>query len=362
MHEANVRLTRFAQEAGAGANAAVRDLALLFEAAHAASSQSWSVPVDLLSGLSGRDATRWNLNTAQTLVAAQTFFLPMVDDPFDFGRIASTGALSPVFATGATPLFALAFMGMPDGVFPEAFIARIVTGQEAGFRVAGAVVTGGSSFPSAVPVLGFVAIGVARPDRIRDAGGAQPGDSIVLAKPLGMGIYTAALARQKLDAAAYRDFVERAVQANAAGTAMAAIRNVHALAEVSETGLAGRLLAMCRAASLTARIDMHAIPHLPQALALAKSGCIARASARNWNRDGAAIRLGDALMPEARALLTDPQASGGLLVACKPTSADRIVKLLHDAGFDQAAEIGRFGEAPPQDADRIDVPWLEVAG
>ena len=361
MHEANVRLTRFAQEPGVGANAEVRDLAHLFEAARASSSQPWPVSADLLSGLSAGDTTRWNLNTAQTLVAAQTFFLPMVDDPFDFGRIAATGALSPVFASGATPLFTLAFMGMPGGVFPEPFIARVAAGQEAGFRTAGTVVTGGSAFESAVPLLAFVAVGVARPDRIRDARGAQPGDAIVLAKPLGMGIYTAALARQKLDAVAYRDFVERAVQANAAGTALAAIRNVHALAEVSETGLAGRLLAMCRAASLTARIAMHAIPSLPHALALAKGGCIARASARNWNRDGAAIRLDDALMPEARALLTDPQASGGLLVTCKPASADRIVKLLHDAGFAEAAEIGRFGEAPPQDAGRIDASWLEVA-
>ena len=228
-------------------------------------------------------------------------------------------------------------------------------------RAVGAVVTGGRSFPSAVPLLGFVAIGVARPDRIRDARGAQPGDAIVLAKPLGTGIYTAALARQKLDAAAYRDLVEGAVQANAAGPALAAIGNVHALAEVSETGLAGRLLAMCRAASLTARIAVHAIPRLPQALALAKGGCIARVSAHNWNRDGAAIRLHDAVMPESRALVTDPQASGGLLVACKPSSADRIVKLLHDAGFAEAAEIGRFGDAPPPGADRIHTAWLEVA-
>ena len=361
MHETHVRLTRFAQEPGVGANAAVRDLAQLFESARTASSHPWPVPADLQSGLSAGDVTRWSLNTAQTLVAAQTFFLPMVDDPFDFGRIAATGALSPVFASGATPLFAFASMGMPGGVFPEAFIARIVAGQEAGFRAVGAVVTGGRSFTSAVPMLGFVAIGVARPDRIRDARGARPGDAIVLAKPLGTGIYTAALARQKLDAAAYRDFVERAVQANAAGPALAAIGNVHALAEVSETGLAGRLLAMCRAASLSARIAVHTIPRLPQALALAKGGCIARASAHNWNRDGAAIRLHDAVMPESRALVTDPQASGGLLVACKPTSADRIVTLLRDAGFAEAAEIGRFGEAPPQDADRIASPWLEVA-
>lgn len=355
-----LRLTRFAQESGVGANAAVRDLAQLFEAARAASPQPWPVPADLVSGLAAGEATRWNLNSAQTLVTAQSFFLPMVDDAFDFGRIAATGALSPVFASGATPLFVLAFMGIPGGVFSDASVARIVAGQEAGFRAAGTVVTGGASFPSAVPLLGFVAIGVARPDRIRDARSAQPGDAIVLAKPLGMGIYTAALARQKLDAAACRDFVEHAVQANSAGPALAAIRNVHALAEVSETGLAGRLLAMCRAASLTARIAMRAIPSLPRALALAKGGHIARASARNWNRDGASIRLGDALMPECRALLTDPQASGGLLVACKAGSAERVVKLLHDAGFAQAAEIGRFGEAPLQEADRIATPWLEV--
>ena len=355
----DVRFTRLARSQAAG-NDTPLDLALLLEQARTSMQDAPRAPIDLLSRADPHGSpVLWKLNAAQTLVAASRSFTPMVDDPLTFGRIAATGALSQVFATGATPLFALASFGAPRPSFPVENIAHILLGAETALSASGAAMIAGNAFEAVVPTLALVVLGSARPDRLRQVGGAEAGDAIVLAKPLGLGIYAAAYDKQKLDDAAYRSFVHVATQANAAGIALAAIKNVHAQCEVADAGLAGQLLAMCRAAALPARIAMRTIPCLPHALALAKAGCINRMSARNWNRYGAAIRLDDALMPETRALLTDPQMSGGLLVACKPTSADRVVRLLRDAGCAAAAEIGRFGTEVEQNATSR-AAWLEI--
>ena len=356
----DVRLTRFARTPTAAGNNTLPDLALLLEQARTFSPKSWPTPVDLLSGANpNASPVLWKLNAAQTLVTASRFSTPMVDDPHDFGRIAATGALSRVLATGATPLFALASLGVPATSFPVERIAHILQGAQDALSASGTAMIAGNAFDAVVPTLALVVLGSARPDRLRQVGGAQPGDAIVLGKPLGLGVYAAAFDRQKLDDDAYRSLVQVATQSNAAGRALSAIKNVHALCDVADSGLAGQLLAMCRGAALPASIAMRAVPCLPHALALAKAGCIDRMSARNWNSYGAAIRLDDALMPEARALLTDPQSSGGLLVACKPASADRVVKLLHDAGCAVAAEIGRFGTVPEEGAPGR-AAWLEV--
>ena len=338
------RLTSLSHGGGCGCKLAPGVLAdLLRESAPA------RAYADLLVGReTADDAAVYRLNDEQAIVATTDFFMPIVDDPFDFGRIAATNALSDVYAMGAAPIFALAIVGMPIKVLPADVIRQILRGGEAVCTAAGIPIAGGHSIDSVEPIYGLAALGLVRPSRIKRNSAARAGDVLILGKPLGVGIYSAALKKGVLDATGYRDLVDTTTQLNRVGPALAELDGVHALTDVTGFGLLGHLLEVCRGSLLGAHLRGSDIPLLRAARALAEGGCVTGASARNWTSYGADVRLGAAVDATTQALLSDPQTSGGLLVACAPETADDVLDRFAHAGFGAAAVIGEMIEGPPQ--------------
>jgi selenide,water dikinase len=301
---------------------------------------------DLLVGReSSDDAAVYRLNDSQALIATTDFFMPIVDDPFDFGRIAATNAISDVYAMGGTPIMALALVAMPVARIGAAAVQRILAGGEAVCAAAGIPIAGGHSIDSVEPIYGLVALGLVHPSKVKRNDRARAGDALVLGKGLGVGILSAALKKRVLGEAGYARMIASTTQLNAIGADLAAREAVHALTDVTGFGLLGHALEMARGSSLAACIDWRAVPVLPEALPFAQQGMATGASGRNWQSYGADVTL-PAAMPEwQRNLLTDPQTSGGLLVACDPAVADALVAEMHAAGFAFAARVGSL-EAP----------------
>ena len=337
------RLTSLAHGGGCGcklAPAVLRDIL-------SRSSAAAAFP-DLLVGPEGADdAAVWRLNDHQALVATTDFFMPVVDDPFDFGRIAATNALSDVYAMGATPIFALAIVGMPVARMAVETIREILKGGEAVCAEAGIPVAGGHSIDSLEPIYGLVALGLAHPDRILRNDGARAGDVLILTKPLGVGVLSAALKQEKLDAAGYAALIASTTRLNAVGRDLAELPGVHAMTDVTGFGLLGHALEMCRGSGVAAEI-VATPPLLDQAEALARVGIRTGAAVRNWESYGDAVRLPDGLEDWRRDLLCDPQTSGGLLVAVDPADAEAALALIRSRGFETAAVVGRMAEGPPQ--------------
>jgi selenide,water dikinase len=293
------------------------------------------------------DAAIYRLNDTQAIVATTDFFMPIVDDPFDFGRIAAANALSDVYAMGGTPLLALAIVAMPVNVLPPQVIRDILRGGESICAQAGVALAGGHSIDSAEPIYGLAAIGVVHPQQVKRNCEARAGDALVLGKPLGVGVLSAALKKQQLAPCDYRAMLELTTRLNRAGPALAQLSGVHAMTDVTGFGLLGHLLGMCRGSGVGARLSMTRIPVLDGALTLADAGVVTGASARNWASYGDDVRLAPALSAAQRALLCDPQTSGGLLVACDPGALPQVMDAFASQGGVQAALIGTMvaGEA-----------------
>lgn len=306
--------------------------------------RSLTMPADLLSDVGAGASTLWKINAAQTLVVSNTSREATIDDAFECGRIAATAALTAVHATAARPMFARLTCECPAAASDVARQA-LVEGVAVAMSDAGAVLADAQLVDAPVLRFDVLVAGIVRPDRIRGIVGGQAGDALILANPLGAGIYAAAHGRGKLSDDDRGALITHATRANAVGVALGTIRNVHAVACVGPTGLIAATLAVARAASLQASIVATQVPSLPRALLLAKSGCVAPDSSRNWNRDGAHVALAENVMPEMRALLTDPATSGSLLIACKRESVERVLTLCRADG--DAAVIGSLDEADP---------------
>ena len=290
------------------------------------------------------DAAVWRLNDTQALVATTDFFMPVVDDPFEFGRIAATNALSDVYAMGGRPILALALVGMPVNVLSTETIGRILAGGASVCADAGIPVAGGHSIDSVEPIYGLVALGLVHPDRVRTNRGAQAGDVLILTKGLGVGVLSAALKQERLDDAGYATMIASTTQLNAVGADLADVDAVHAMTDVTGFGLLGHALEMARGAGLTVEVQADAVPLLDGVEGLARDGVRTGASGRNWDSYGAAVSLPHGFDGWRRDLLTDPQTSGGLLVAVAPDAAGRVLDQVRAAGFTWAAIVGRVVE------------------
>jgi len=337
-----IRLTAFTHGGGCGCKIAPAVLSEILAAA-----QVRGLPAALMVGTeTADDAAVYRLNDSQALVATTDFFTPIVDDPYDFGRIAATNALSDVYAMGARPAFALAVVGMPLDKLPVSAIRRILEGGEAVCAQAGIPIAGGHSIDTLEPIYGLVALGLAHPQRVLRNSSARAGDVLVLGKPLGVGILSAALKKGELGDAGYARMIAATTQLNTPGMSLAAMDGVHALTDVTGFGLLGHLLEMCRGARLFAELRFDDLPVIGEALERAKRGLATGASARNWTSYGAAVALPAGAPTWMRTLLTDPQTSGGLLVACAPQAEQAVLELFAREGFAEARTIGRFAEGP----------------
>lgn len=306
-----------------------------------------SIPVaqpfkNLMVGIeTADDAAVYRLNDTQALIATTDFFMPIVDNPFDFGRIAATNALSDVYAMGGTPIMALAIVGMPINVLPHDVIRDILHGGQSVCEAAGIPIAGGHSIDSVEPIYGLVALGLAHPDRIRRNADARAGDILILGKPLGVGIYSAALKKGLLSDAGYAAMIESATLLNRAGTALAEMDAVHAMTDVTGFGLAGHALELARAAGLSVELNTVALPLLPGVRALVEQGMMTGASGRNWQAYGQSVH-GVAQTDEVlKTLLTDPQTSGGLLVSCAPEAVERVLSTFAQFGCERATVVGQ---------------------
>jgi selenide,water dikinase len=305
------------------------------------------LPRELLVGTeTADDAAVYKLNDTQALVATTDFFTPIVDDPYDFGRIAATNAISDVYAMGARPIMALALVGMPLEKLPVSVISRVLEGGESVCASVGIPVAGGHSIDTLEPIYGLVALGLVHPERVKRNSSGKPGDVLILGKPLGIGILSAALKKGKLSAAGYEQMIEWTTKLNTPGEALAAMPQVHALTDVTGFGLAGHLLEILRGSRLSAEVDFSSIPVIGEALDRVKQGVATGASERNWKSYGREVQFsGDEWQ---RKILTDPQTSGGLLVACAPEIQGKVLDTFRSQGFAEARIIGRLASGEPK--------------
>jgi len=333
-----IRLTEFSHGGGCGCKIAPAVLSRLL-----AESPLKTLPADLLVGVeTADDAAVYRLNDTQAVVATTDFFTPIVDDPFDFGRIAATNALSDVYAMGGTPIFALAVVGMPLDKLPEEVIRQILAGGAAVCAAAGIPIAGGHSIDVLEPIYGLVGIGIVHPAHVKKNAGALAGDALILGKPLGIGILSAALKKGLLSEAGYAEMLRWTTTLNVTGVKLAQMPGVHAVTDVTGFGMAGHLLEICRGSHLAARVEFDRLPLIAEAVTHVRAGIATGASSRNWTSYGASVRFGPTLEEWQQKVVTDPQTSGGLLVACAPESVAEVLAAFHADGFVPAAVIGEL--------------------
>src|SRR5437868_9830910 len=335
-----IRLTEFSHGGGCGCKIAPAILSDILS-----STPIRGLPKELLVGTeTSADAAVYRLNDEQAIVATTDFFTPIVDDPHDFGRIAATNAISDIYAMGGKPIFALALVGMPLEKLPVSVIRAIIAGGEAVCALAGIPIAGGHSIDTLEPIYGLVALGLVHPKKVKRNSSAKAGDALILGKPLGIGILSAALKKGKLSAAGYAEMIKWTTKLNTAGQALGDMPAVHALTDVTGFGLAGHLLEMCRGAKHGAEVGFDALPVIPEALDWLKQGVATGASDRNWKGYGHEVDLPAGAPEWQRKLLSDPQTSGGLLVACAADAVPQVLKAFNGT----AHAIGRFVAGAPR--------------
>ena len=293
------------------------------------------------------DAAVYQLTPDRALVATVDFFTPIVDDAYDFGRIAAANAFSDLYAMGAPPLLALNLVGWPRDKLPYELLGDVLRGGADIAREAGAFVLGGHSVDDPEPKYGMVAIGEAHPDRIVTLARAKVGDALVLTKPIGTGVLTTALKRDLATAADLAPAVKSMATLNAgAARAMLAIK-VDAATDVTGFGLLGHLHNMLNASGVAAELDASAVPLLPLAADLAERGAIPGGTKQNREAITAHVSFDPAVAEAIRVLLFDAQTSGGLLIAVPAERADALIAALRREGTPAAARIGRIVAGRP---------------
>lgn len=340
MDNISIKLTSFSHGGGCGCKIAPAVLSEML----ARLPRQLADPALLVGTESGDDAAVYKINENQAIVATTDFFMPIVDDPFDFGRIAATNAISDIYAVGATPFMALAVVGMPLDKLPVAVIQNILAGGAFTCETIGIPIAGGHSIDAPEPIYGLVVLGLVEPGQIKRNNTAQAGDVLILGKPLGIGILSAALQKGNLDEAGYNEMLAVTTQLNAVGADLARLDGVNAMTDITGFGLLGHLLEICRGSNLAASLEFSQIPLLLSALRLVQDGLNTGAAGRNWSSYGHDVTLSGDLMAWQKDLLCDPQTSGGLLVTCAPSQADKVLSLFHENGFAAAAAVGVLTE------------------
>ncbi len=330
-----VRLTQHSHGAGCGCKIAPAQLETILQSALG------TLPdPKLLVGYGSRDdAAVYDLGDGRCLISTTDFFSPIVDDAFDFGRIAATNAVSDVYAMGGKPLLAVAILGWPIEKLGAELAQRVVEGGRQACHDMGIPLAGGHSIDAPEPFFGLAVTGEVRAEHLKRNDTARAGDLIFLTKPIGIGLLSTAQKRGKLRPEHQHIARDLMVHPNRIGSQLGELPGVHALTDVTGFGLAGHLLEMCRGAGLSARIRFDELPRIPEALLYLNEGCYPDGAFRNWKNCAEDV-TGAATM-ERMLFLADPQTSGGLLVACAPDAVQQVTSLLGSGPF-KPTVIGAF--------------------
>lgn len=304
-------------------------------------------PALLVGFETGDDAAVYKINDEQGVVATTDFFMPIVDDPYDYGRIAATNALSDVYAVGGKPIMALAIAGFPVNKMTQEQIQQVLAGGTQACADAGVPIAGGHTIDAPEPIYGLAVIGLVPPDKIKRNSDARDGDVLILGKGLGVGILGAAMNKDELDPEGYKEMVESTTKLNSIGADLAGMDGVHGVTDVTGFGLGGHLFEMCEGAGLTATLDWDRLPILPHALHYAKEGYNTGAANRNWQSFGDNVTVPGDMDQWQKNMLMDPQTSGGLMVSCPPDRADALVALFHEQGYGFASVVGEMSAGAP---------------
>ena len=297
-------------------------------------------PRILVDAATRDDAAVFQMAPDRAIVATVDFFTPIVDDAYDFGRIAAANAFSDVYAMGATPLFALNLVGWPREQLPFELLGEVLRGGQEIAKQAGAWILGGHSIDDPEPKYGMVVIGEVHPSRIVTNSGARPGDVLVLTKPIGTGIITTALKRDQLDASGVKPAVELMATLNAGAARAMLAHGVTAATDITGFGLLGHLHNLLRASETSAELQAQAVPILSPALDLASRGAVPGGTKRNFESAASFTTFAESVDPVLRMLLADAQTSGGLLIAVPGHHAQDLQDALHAEHAPAAALIG----------------------
>lgn len=343
----SIRLTQYSHGAGCGCKIAPDVLdGILAKAGPAAGHQR------LIVGNQGReDAAVYDLGDGRGMIATTDFFMPIVDDPFDFGRIAATNAISDVYAMGGTPVMALGILGWPlDKLAPE-IAGDVVAGAQAVCRELGIALAGGHSIDAPEPIFGLAVNGLVSLDQLKLNSQAKPGNLLYLTKPLGVGLLTTAEKRGLLEAGHQGLARETMLKPNTIGVALAGVKGVNAMTDVTGFGLAGHLAEMCSASGVKAHVDFRRLPRLAEAEGYRRQGAVPGGTQRNQQALGSALPA----MDEAHwQWLCDPQTSGGLLLSVDPAWQDDVERI----GREHGVTLEPFGEMQPAKGNAV----IQVVG
>jgi selenide, water dikinase len=326
MNEA-IRLTQYSHGAGCGCKISPKVLETILQS----QLPSFHDPKLIVGHHSKDDAAVVALGDGRGLISTTDFFMPIVDDPFTFGRIAATNAISDVYAMGGTPLVAIAILGWPIQLLSADIAQAVVDGGRQACRDAGISLAGGHSIDSPEPIFGLAVNGLVELSALKRNDTAQAGDQLFLTKPLGIGILTTAQKKQKLQLAHAELAVNWMCTLNKAGAEFAKLPGVTALTDVTGFGLAGHLIEMCEGSGMAATLEMGTIPLLPDLDMYLEAGCIPGGTLRNFDAYGHKIGT---LTQRQQQLLCDPQTSGGLLVAVRPEACAEFQACARQQGLD----------------------------
>ena len=334
---APIRLTEFSHGAGCACKLSPADLRTVLGLVKGFEP---STDPNLMVGFeTSDDAAVYRLRDDLAIVVTTDFFTPIVDDPYDWGRIAATNALSDVYAMGGTPLLALNLVGWPRETLGFDLLARVLDGGAAVAKAAGCLVVGGHSIDDAEPKFGLAVVGTVHPDQVFTNAGAQPGDALVLTKPIGLGVISTSLKRGH----ASPELVQRAIDImttlNATARDAAVEVGVHAATDVTGFGLLGHLREMCAGSKVGAVVSLQHVPVIEGVTELISAGMIAGGTQRNHAFVSDSVAWGTLTLDE-QYLLADAQTSGGLLLAVAPEKADALVHALQTRGTLAASVIG----------------------
>lgn len=337
-----IKLTEYAHGAGCGCKIAPKVL----EEILAGASQSITDPHLIIGNQHNDDAAVYDLGSGQALISTTDFFMPIVDDAFDFGRIAAANAISDVYAMGGKPIFALAILGWPVDKLPAALATKVLDGARSICSEAGIVLAGGHSIDTTEPVFGLAVNGLCTISELKRNHTAQVGDLIFLTKALGTGILSTAGKRKILKAEHQKTLIEQMCKLNSFGEVLGKIAGVNALTDVTGFGLLGHLLEICKGSSTSATINYSKLKLLPGLAEYIAQAVLPDATYRNWNAYSADLEiLPEVNAAEAFMVLPDPQTNGGLLFTVSAASVAAVIESMQQAGLsDFAQPIGVITE------------------